>query len=166
MADYVGEEEVEAETYVHGSPRVALNIQHPFTEYILVEKSSGRIAELKALREEYAGRRNITILEGDANRELMDYLITRGHYDWNTYRAIVFLDPFGMQMPWSSIERLGQTNAIEIILNLRVGMVIQRLLPKSGSFTEDQKKKLNIYFGSDQWEDVVYEKTNDLFGST
>jgi three-Cys-motif partner protein len=59
-----------------------------------------------------------------------------------------------------------QTEKIEIILNLPVGMAIQRLLPRSGIFTEQQRKKLNEYFGSPDWEKVIYEKAPNLFGDT
>ena len=41
---------------------------------------------------------------------------------------MVFLDPFGMQVPWSTIEALAKTKAMELIINFPLGMAIQRLL--------------------------------------
>jgi three-Cys-motif partner protein len=52
--------------------------------------------------------------------------------DWRKWRAVVFLDPFGMQVPWKTIAALAQTAAIEVFLNFPVGMSIQRLLKRSG----------------------------------
>lgn len=163
VSEYAGEEEAETETYVHGSPRVALSIQHPFTEYVFIEKNPKRIAELRGLQSEYEGKRTITLLEGDANDQIEAYLLS-GRYNWGKRRAVAFLDPFGMQVPWKTIEAIGQTKAVEIILNLPVGMAIQRLLPKSGKFTDEQKQKLTDYFGSPDWESIVYEEKADLFG--
>jgi three-Cys-motif partner protein len=164
VAGYIGEEEAETEIYIHGSPRVALNIQHPFTEYVFIEKSPKRVGELAEIQREYVDRRSITILEGDANEQIRSHLLSSGKYNWKEYRAVAFLDPFGMQVPWKTIEDIGKTKAVEIILNLPVGMAIQRLLPKSGHFSDEQKKKLTEYFGSSDWESIVYEEKQDLFG--
>lgn len=164
VAGYINEEEAEAETYVHGSPKVALNLEHPFTEYIFIEKSAERVNELAEIQKEHGDKRKITILEGDANEQIKNHLLKEGSYNWKKYRAVAFLDPFGMQVPWSTIEAIGKTGAIELILNLPVGMAIQRLLPKSGQFSDDQRQKLTEYFGSPDWESVVYEEKNDLFG--
>ena len=117
--------------YLKGSPRIALDIAIPFNSYIFVERDPQRIAELNELKAEYALTRAVTIQEGDANAALQAWLASG--IDWQHHRAIVFLDPFGMQVPWSTIEALAKTKAIEIIINFPLGMAIQRLLTKSGN---------------------------------
>jgi three-Cys-motif partner protein len=164
VANFVREEEQETETYIHGSPKIALDIQNPFTEYIFIEKDKRRINELEALRKAYGDQRKVSILHGDANEQLQQYLLNNTQYNWKKCRAIAFIDPFGMQVPWKTIYGLGQTKAIEIILNLPVGMAIQRLLPKSGQFSEERKLMLTDYFGSSDWEKIVYEDQTGLFG--
>ena len=42
----------EASTYIDGSPRVALDIDHPFTRYIFIEQHPARISALQALKDE------------------------------------------------------------------------------------------------------------------
>jgi len=69
-----------------------------------------------------------------------------------------------MQVPWTIIEKIAANGSLEILLNLPIGMAIQRLLPKSGKFTEIQKNKLTEYFGSSDWEKIIYERSSDLFG--
>jgi three-Cys-motif partner protein len=44
----------EAVEFLKGSPRVALDIENPFTWYIFIDQDPVRIAELKALKHEYA----------------------------------------------------------------------------------------------------------------
>lgn len=150
--------------FLKGSPRVALDIANPFNFYIFVEREGQRIAELKGLKVEYALTRDVTVRGGDANAALQSWLASG--IDWQHYRAVVFLDPFGMQVPWSTIEALARTKAIEIIINFPLGMAIQRLLTKSGDIPQDWQVSLDAFFGSKDWHTHVYESKADLFGPT
>ena len=69
-----------------------------------------------------------------------------------------------MQVPWSTIAEIGKTGAIEVFINFPVGMAIQRLLKKNGLFSSNERAKLDNYFGTDEWFDLLYRKKNDLFG--
>jgi three-Cys-motif partner protein len=154
----------EAETeFLKGSPRVALEIANPFTSYIFVERDPQRIAELKALKKEYAATRAVTVHEGDANAALQAWLASG--IDWQHHRAVVFLDPFGMQVPWATIEALAKTKAIEVIINFPLGMAIQRMLTKSGDIPAGWQMSLDVFFGSKDWLNLVYEAKADLFGT-
>ena len=153
----------EAETeFLKGSPRVALEIVNPFSAYVFVERDPERIRELKALKVEYQSRRNITVKEGDANAALQELLASG--IDWSHQRAVVFLDPFGMQAPWLTIETLAETKAIEVIVNFPLGMHIQRLLTKSGDIPPGWQMSLDTFFGSPEWRGLAYEEGTDLFG--
>ena len=99
----------------------------------LVERDLERIRELKALKAQHPSPRSITVKEGDANAALQEWLASG--IDWSRHRSVVFLDPFGMQVPWSTIEALAKTKAMELIINFPLGMAIQRLLPKSGEYS-------------------------------
>jgi three-Cys-motif partner protein len=152
-----------AETeFLMGSPRVALDIANPFSSYVFVDNDPERIAELTALRAEYEGRRAISIRYEDANVALQDWL--GSGIDWGGHRAVVFLDPFGMQVPWSTIEALAKTKAVEAIINFPLGMAIQRLLTKSGAIPPGWQMSLDTFFGSPEWRNLVYAEDPDLFG--
>jgi three-Cys-motif partner protein len=157
----LGLEDVEARGLLDGSPRVALGIEPEFTACVFLEKSRKRIAELERLKAEFS-RRRIRIEQGDCNAYLCEELVKRA--DWTRWRAVVFLDPFGMQVPWSTLEALGATGGIEIILNLPIGMAIQRLLKRTGRFTDEEKSRLDLYFGDAAWYPLLYEEGTDLFG--
>ena len=73
-------------------------------------------------------------------------------------------DPFGMQVPWSTLELLAKTGAVEVIINFPVGMAIQRLLRRDAKLTPNIRAKLDDYFGDSGWYDVVYSAEQDLFG--
>src|SRR5438445_11046897 len=110
-----------------------------FTYYVFIEKDPERVDELQKLEQEYAETRKILIRQSDCNRYLLDRLVENPKINWTEWRAVVFLDPFGMQVPWSTLVALGQTKAIEVFLNFPVGMAIQRLLLRSGGFTEKRR---------------------------
>lgn len=157
----LGDEDVEARELLDGSPRVALGIEPEFTACVFLEKSRKRIKELETLHAEFS-QRSIRIEHGDCNAYLRERLVK--HADWKRWRAVVFLDPFGMQVPWSTLQALGATGGIEIILNLPIGMAIQRLLKRTGKFTDEEKARLDIYFGDAAWYPLLYEEGTDLFG--
>lgn len=149
--------------YIRGSPRIALDINFPFTHYFFIEQEPSRIESLKALKAEYGDSRKIFILEGDANHELKDkFLFDR--VDWKLHRGVVFLDPFGLQVPWDTIELLAETRALEVLITFPMGMAIQRLLPRTGKMTSNQRDMLTRYLGSPEWEEIVYKRSQDLFG--
>lgn len=148
--------------FLKGSPRVALEITNPFTTYLFIERDAQRIAELNRLKADFGASRTIAVVESDANSALQTWL-TSG-IDWTHHRAVVFLDPFGMQVPWSTVEALAKTRAIEILINFPLGMAIQRLLTKSGDIPEGWQISLDTFFGSPEWRHLAYEQTHDLFG--
>jgi three-Cys-motif partner protein len=152
-----------AETeFLKGSPRVALDIANPFGSHLFVERAPQRIAELQAIKAEYADRRRIKVQEGDANAALQAW--SASGIDWQHHRGVVFLDPFGMQVPWSTIEALAKTKAIEVLINFPLGMAIQRLLTRSGEIPEGWQMSLDTFFGSPEWRNIAYEEGEDLFG--
>jgi three-Cys-motif partner protein len=149
-------------SYLDGSPRVALNVQHPFTDYVFVELDPKRASELESLKDSYPGRR-IHVRRKNCNDYLLA-LLKEMKGRWRQWRGVVFLDPFGMQVPWSTIAALAETKAIEVLVNFPVGMAIQRLLKRTGSFTPKERKKLDTYFGTNEWFDLLYHRDQDLAG--
>jgi three-Cys-motif partner protein len=158
-----GQSQEEQQEFLAGSPRVAL--EYPFRAYVFVERSPARVAELETLKAEYGDGRRIVIRQKDCNGYLREKVVANPQIDWEKNRAVVFLDPFGMQVPWATLESLGATKAIEVFLNFPVGMAIQRLLPRDTSKITDQRRAmLDEYFGAPEWFDVVYRKSPTLFG--
>ena len=162
-SDYASDDEGRAE-YIKGSPRIALQIKHPFTHYVFIELNSKRVGQLEELAVE--ARKNgpkVYVRQRDCNEYLTEFLQeSREH--WRNWRGVVFLDPFGMQVPWNTVAELGRTGAIEVFINFPVGMAIQRLLKKNGQFSPNERAKLDSYFGTGEWFDLLYREKTDLFG--
>lgn len=160
-----GNKQEEQQRFVAGSPRVALELQFPFTNYIFVEHAPERIASLEKLKAEFGASRQIHIRQEDCTKYLRNKIAGNPKLNWKFNRALVFLDPFGMQVRWETIKALADTKAIEIFLNFPVGMAIQRLLPRRpDKFSESQRRRLDYYFGSPDWMTVLYKSRRTLFG--
>lgn len=149
--------------YLKGSPRVALDLANPFDQYLFVDKDPERVAELEAISREYSGRRTIDVRQGDANSILLDLL--GSGFGKRSHRAYAFLDPFGLQMPWSTLQALARTGAIEVMINFPMGMAIRRMMPRSGNVPEGWGISLDTFFGSPDWRQHTYETTQDLLGN-
>jgi three-Cys-motif partner protein len=161
--EFEGQSDPEANQLISGSPRVALEITTPFSRYIFIERNADRLTQLQYLEDEYRKTRKIEIYEGDANEYLRN-LIDSG-IDWRWRRGFIFLDPFGMHVPWSTITALAETGSIEVLVNFPLGMAIQRELERFGQITPSRRAAFDTFFGSPDWWDQVYSEEPGFFGA-
>lgn len=156
---FEGEQDKPAiEKFRAGSPRIALEISPPFHEYIFNDMDPSNTASLDILKEDYphiASR--ISITSRDANEALRDFCRTT---DWSVTRAVVFLDPYGMQVEWSTIEGIAATRAIDMWLLFPVGQAIVRLLTRDEYPRESWSLSLTRTLGTDEWRNAFYERAD------
>jgi three-Cys-motif partner protein len=155
----------DAREFVDGSARIALQIPRPFDHYIFVERNPTRHAELRKLKADFphlAGR--IESVKEEANQYLTQLC---KNVDWlqTNRRAVVFLDPFGMQVTWETIRAIAETKAIDLWLLFPLGIAVNRMLPKHGQIPPGWRQRLDLMFGEPSWYQAFYEKheTGDLF---
>ena len=104
--------EPEAEAFLKGSARIALDVEPPFKQYLFIEQDAARAQELERLKQHFAERAaRVKIVQEDANRYLKDWC---KQTDWRICRAVMFLDSYGMQVDWSLIESIARTRAIDL----------------------------------------------------
>jgi three-Cys-motif partner protein len=148
--------------YRDGSTRKSLELEKPFDFYLFIEQSKARIGQLQdEIRKDFPGLiRCCRFMPGDANKCLRDWCAER---NWKKERAVVFLDPYGMQVRWSTIEVLAATKAIDLWY---LFPVVTRLLRRDGNIQESWEKCLNDLFGTPDWRPHFYhvEPVSTLFG--
>lgn len=146
--------------FLKGSATRAL--QHPFTRYIFIEKSDTRVAELQKLKVLSTARSRIAIRKGDANSKLESFVAATG---WKKTRAVVFLDPYGMQVNWNTIAMLGGTKAVDLWFLFPLGQAVMRLLQKQCEPPPEWQQALDRIFGTHDWYSRFYTtvKQDDLF---
>lgn len=85
---------------------------------------------------------------------------------WKSLRAVLFLDPYGVQVEWKTIEAVAATKAIDLWLLVPLGMGMNRLAPKSGKLPESWRQRMNAFLGTADWYEAFYkvETKPTLFG--
>ncbi len=155
--------EQEPQDLLAGSARRALRVQPRFDGYVFIESHAGRRAQLEALKSEFPEQANtIQIRGGDANHQLEEIC----GLPWASRRAVLFLDPYGMQVQWSTIEAVARTKAIDMWLLFPVGIGVNRLLRRDADIPAAWRDRLTALLGTDNWFEEFYrtETTRDLFG--
>lgn len=156
--------EPEAQEFLKGSARIALEIAHPFDNYLFIERDPHRVKELEKLKETFPAKADaISIVRGEANNELRKWA---SKTDWKRNRAVVFLDPYGMQVEWSLIETLARTKAIDLWLLFPLGVAVTRLLPKGKQPPKGWASALDRILGTSDWREAFYRTRTQptLFG--
>src|ERR1700694_1036148 len=61
------DDEIDAELLelINGGPRVALDVENPFTRYVFIEPDGSRATQLEGLQTQYGGSRQIDVLRQD-----------------------------------------------------------------------------------------------------
>jgi three-Cys-motif partner protein len=148
-----------------GSARVALELSSPFDSYLFVEKNGAHAAQLsEMITLEYPGLKNRCRVElGDANVVIQQWCATT---DWETHRAVVFLDPYGMSVEWTTIERIAATKAIDLFILFPLGAGLNRMLTRGKRPPKEWADKITKILGTNAWEKIFYEELvqQGLFG--
>jgi len=155
--------DAEPQALLEGSARRALATDPCFDRYVFIEREAIRCAQLETLKTDFpAIAGSIEIRQGEANAEIQS--LCAG--DWRTRRAVLFLDPYGMQVEWATIEAIARTQAIDLWILFPLGIGVNRLLAKSGDIPDSWRRRLDLLLGTVGWYDEFYrvEATPTLFG--
>lgn len=137
-----------------GAAERVVRMNEPFTfdYYYFIEKSQSRLNKLKKKLNpiQESEDKELVFRTGDCNAELQNlgYALQS-----KKYAALVFLDPFGMQIDWKSIEALSGTRS-DIWLLLPTTVIVNRLIDRKGELKNHNK--LESFFGLN--EDEIREE--------
>jgi len=144
--------------FLDGSAHIALKTEPPFDKYIFIEQNSKRADALKFLKHEFPSRAGaIEIVNDDANRFLQDYCARTEM--WRKWRAVVFLDPYGLQVEWKTLEAIAQTKAIDLWILVPIGIGVCRNLPRKKPPPPEWAKRITTFFGTDEWQKFYVSKS-------
>ncbi len=148
-----------------GAAERVLNIsQRGFDYYYFVEKSKESCQKLEAHLAPYSKKRNLVFRNSDANEEIQNLAEALKNKE-QKYAALVLLDPFGMQVNWSSIELLKGTRT-DLWILIPTGVIVNRLLDRKGKLVHIEK--LVSFFGKEEvfLRDFFYTQKREttLFG--
>lgn len=144
--------EDEVKGFFEGSARIALQLDDPFDSYIFIEKDKDKVSELEILKTEFPQLADrIKPVKQEANEYIKDLC----EKDWlkTNRRAVMFLDPYGMQVKWETIEAIARTKAIDLWILFPLGVAVNRLLRNDGQISEKVKLRLDELSGTTDWQD-------------
>lgn len=147
-----------------GSARLALKVEPRFDSYIFIDRDVERCRELEALKAEFPDvASSIRVEAGEANKEIRKICAK----NWKSHRAVLFLDPYGMQVEWQTIEAIARTKAIDLWLLFPLGIGVSRLLTRSGEIPKAWRSRLDALLGTTDWYEEFYKTrpATTLFGT-
>ncbi len=155
----------EADQFAKGSARIALDIDPPFTRYVFIEKDPQKFAELKlTIEREFPSKiADIEFRNEDANVAIPG--LCRPSEYWKRNRAVLFLDPYGMQVDWTTLSAVAQTKVIDTWYLFPAFIGLRRMLPHSGVVPQEWEATLDRCLGETGWRNEFYQSsmTADLF---
>lgn len=150
---------------VLGSPLNALTVEPPFKHYFLIDLSGNRVESLRRL---IGDRSDVTLLQGDCNRLLLQRVFPLVQYSQRR-RALCLLDPYGLHLDWRVIAKAGELRTIDLFLNFPM-MDINRnaLWSQPHRVSPTRAARLTALWGDESWRDIAYRPSpqGSLFGDT
>ncbi|GAA2816978.1 three-Cys-motif partner protein [Aminobacter aminovorans] len=147
---------------LRGSARIALDVKPPFDRVVFMDKKKAHCKALEALASSYPNRR-IDVVKGDANDAIRAELAERR---WAGKRAVMFLDPYGMAVDWSTLQLIRDTEAIDVWYLVSLAGLFRQASHDPANLTPKKKAAITRMLGTPEWEDAWYarETKTDLLG--
>ncbi|MBE9585558.1 three-Cys-motif partner protein TcmP [Mucilaginibacter sp. JRF] len=160
-------EKNEAEDAIKGTALRILDIDEPkpFDLYYFVEKDEKNKKALENKVSIEYPKKKAFVVQDDCNAKLLD--MARYLQKNKNFRALAFIDPYGMSVNWNSIEAL-KGLGIDFWILVPTGLGVNRLLTKSGEIDDGWLNKLEQFLGISRTDvyNRFYKKdiVNTLFG--
>ncbi len=160
----------ESDEIVLGSPLIALTHKRPFDRYFFSDIEADNIAALDQRCAASQQHKKVICSVGDANEQVntikaridqIDRKYISGGNSWSSLN-IAFLDPFGLELKWSTVETLAQVKFMDLIIYYSQ-MGITREASKE--ICKPTPTIIDEFFGSTEWRTIYreYQKRDEMF---
>jgi three-Cys-motif partner protein len=150
------------ESRADGSAKIAIATVPAFERLIFIENDPARYEALIELRDANPSRR-IDCYKEDANilvRALCDADHWRAPQSrGRPVRAVVFLDPYGMQVEWQTREAIKQTEAIDLLYLFPIGAVLRQAAVDLSKVDPHKEAALTKLYGGRSWREEWYRES-------
>lgn len=136
-----------------GSARRALSTTPPFDRLFFIESGTKNIAALNTASREFSSAK-VDIRRGDANVEVGKLC---QELDWKSTRGVIFLDPFGHSVEWSTITEIGKTK-LDLWYLFPLSGLYRNVPIDRSDLTPDKTAAVTRILGTPDWEAKFYEE--------
>lgn len=159
---------IAVDQFLAGSTERALNVEPYFDKYIFIEKDASKISDLESRYTSHDAAQRIRYEHGDANEQVIKFCReTQWSGKWGSRgkRAVMFLDPFGSQVRWETIEEIAKTQAIDLWYLFPAGVSVYRQVGNDGSIHSTHEPSITRIFGTEDWKKAFLKpvEKQDLF---
>lgn len=146
-------------TAIAGSARIALETTPAFDEYYFIDLKPEHVSELEKLKAEYPDKAHkMKIIKADCNEFLAKFC---KNPSIKYCRGVLFLDPYSMSVPWSTLECIASTKVFDIWYLFPLSAV-NRMLKSDGKLEEFAVDKLNFVLGNTDWRSKFYRSSPQM----
>lgn len=144
-----------SEHRLKGSAWIALELERPFDRYVFIERNLRRFQVLETLRRRYP-QHQIECLRGEANSELQGLC---ARIAWRQYRAVLFLDPYGLSVEWVTLQRIARTQAIDLWYWFSLSGLYRQTAHDFERVDPAGAARLDSVLGTPAWREAFYAPT-------
>lgn len=149
--------DTDEERFLAGSPVIALEVDDkPFDSLVFVEHKAERAAQLQQTIQELNAVSRARVIVGDANAELRTFCEHMGRYD----RAVVFLDPFALDVEWQTVASVAASRKCDTWILFPISALLRTLPVDHLPVGQDAMAATRV-FGDDTWTSL-YRSTVQL----
>jgi three-Cys-motif partner protein len=127
-------------------------VQPPFNRLVFIERRPRAVRALQALCSQHL-HRQIDVIAGDANSEIPNLLQA---VDWRSTRAVMFLDPYGMNVDWRTLKAIAQTRAIDVWFLFSLSGLYRQAARSAAAIDESKRTAITRALGTADWERELY----------
>ena len=144
--------EEDCQDFLDGSASIALKVEPPFPQVHVHRAESRRSTRNFASSGSDTPDREINTLQGGREDSCRTSPQPVGFH-----RAVLFVDPFGMQVTWETIRASRVDSADRHVAPVPPGVAVSRLLKKDGRHRGIPRRSLDVLFGETSWFDAFYK---------
>ena len=145
-----------------GSAQIALNNDPPFDNYYFIENDEKHFNSLKKLCAK--SNKNIKLYFADANETVLQLC---NSINWKKTRAVMFLDPYGLEVDWNTLEAIAKTKAIDLWYLFSISGLYRQAARNYAAVDEHKAAIIDKCLGTTEWRDAFYKEASQmvLFGN-
>jgi three-Cys-motif partner protein len=147
---------------VPGSARLAMKATPPFDLYYFIEKNEDHCAALRRVAADFADR---SIECHCADADLLIQRICR-ETSWHgrlSTRGVAFLDPYGMQIGWTTVEEIARTRAIDCWYFFPLMGLYRQAANLAPGIDERKRARHDWVLGTSEWRRAWYSTLHGPF---